>query len=203
MRNPHRWFLPACSFELALLGAAALLSWLLGRPLLANLHWTSRDAIVGALGAGPPLVLFWWTLRSQRRSLAAIRGFLEDIVRPIFGSWSLLQLALISLLAGFCEESLFRGVIQAELADAIGPIPAIFLASLLFGLCHFVNWTYAAVAAAIGLYLGMIWQFTGNLLPPVGAHALYDFVALVCFLRIFRPKTQLQPGRFGEPPTRG
>ena len=94
---------------------------------------------------------------------------------------------MISLLAGLCEESLFRGVIQAKLAGSVGPMPAIILASLLFGLCHFVNWAYAIVAAAIGFYFGLIWQFTGNLLPPITTHALYDFAALVYFLRFRRP----------------
>lgn len=200
MGNSHRWFLLACLFKLALLGAAALLGWLSDKPLLGNFHWTPRDAVVGALAASPPLVLFWWTLRSQKTTLAEIRGFLENIVRPIFGPWSLLQLAVISFLAGLCEESLFRGVIQARLASSVGPMPAIFLASLLFGLCHFVNWAYATVAAVIGFYLGLIWQFTGNLLPPIGAHALYDFAALVYFLRIRRPKAHLHARRLGEPP---
>lgn len=186
-QTSRRWFLLACLFELALLGVAALLGWLLHQPLLANFRWTPRDAVIGVLAAAPLLVLFSWLLRSQRKPLAEIRGFLENIVRPVFAPWSLLQLAAISLLAGLCEESLFRGVIQTKLASSVGPLSAMVLAGLLFGLCHFVNWAYAAVAAVIGLYLGLIWQLTGNLLPPIAAHALYDFAVLVYFLRLRRP----------------
>jgi len=146
------------------------------------------------------LVLFWQTLRSQRKPLAQIRGFLENVVRPIFAPWSLLQLAAISLLAGLCEESLFRGVIQAGLASSAGPLPALVLASLLFGLCHFVNRAYAAVAAVIGFHFGLIWQFTGNLLPPITAHALYNFAALVYFLRLRRPRDDSSPCARPAPP---
>jgi membrane protease YdiL (CAAX protease family) len=36
----------------------------------------------------------------------------------------------------------------------------------------------------MGLYLGILFQLTGNLLAPVVAHATYDFVALLWVSRI-------------------
>jgi len=78
------------------------------QPPLTNLRWRGSDAILGIFAAIPPLLLFCGMLNS-RRFLSQTRDFLERAVRPWFGRWSILQLALISALAGLCEEALFRG----------------------------------------------------------------------------------------------
>jgi hypothetical protein len=123
-------------------------------------------------------------LRSHLSPLARIRAFLDDAVRPIFGEWSIGQLALISILAGLCEEALFRGAIQGILSEAIGRLPALVLASLLFGAAHYITVGYAVLAALIGAYLGALWLATDNLLVPILVHVLYDLIALIYFLRI-------------------
>jgi CAAX protease family protein len=132
------------------------------------------------------LVVFWVLLHSSSKPLVAIREFLDGAVRPVFGSWSVLQLGAIALAAGVGEETLFRGVVQAGLTGRIGLAPAVLLAGLLFGAFHWVHWAYAAVAAAMGIYLGALYGWTGNLLVPITAHALYDFLALVYFLKVRR-----------------
>jgi membrane protease YdiL (CAAX protease family) len=48
---------------------------------------------------------------------------------------------------------------------------------------HLVTKTYAVIATLIGAYLGVLWLATENLLAPITTHAVYDFVALVYFLR--------------------
>ena len=63
---------------------------------------------------------------------------------------------------------------------------ALVMASLLFGAFHLITWTYAIIGAFIGVYLGLLWIWTGNLLTPMITHAVYDFMALVYFLRIRR-----------------
>jgi uncharacterized protein len=51
-----------------------------------------------------------------------------------------------------------------------------------------LTWTYAIIAAFIGAYLGLLWIWTGNLLTPMITHAVYNFVALVYFLRFYRSR---------------
>jgi hypothetical protein len=51
---------------------------------------------------------------------------------------------------------------------------------------HRLTWIYAIIAALIGLYSGLLWIWTGNLITPMITHAAYDFVALVYFLRVYR-----------------
>ena len=178
-----------------MLGLAWPLGLLLGQPPWAGFHWRLQDALLGGLAALPMLAAFWWMIRSRRRPLAKIRDLLERHLRPVFGQWSLLQLALISLIAGVCEESLFRPVIQGGLARLVDPAGALLVASVLFGLCHLVTRTYGVLAALFGAYLGLLWLGTGNLLAPIAAHALYDFFALAYFLRMNRPDD-----REGPPP---
>jgi membrane protease YdiL (CAAX protease family) len=93
-------------------------------------------------------------------------------------------LIILSLAAGVAEETLFRDAIQGGLAERVGPIFAILLASALFGASHMLTWTYGILAALIGVYLGVLYILTGNLLAPMITHALYDAVFLVWSLKV-------------------
>jgi len=134
-------------------------------------------------------MLFWWMLRSSLAPLARIRRLLVAGLRPLFAPCSLVQLGIISLSAGICEEVLFRSVIQGTLATVAGPWVALFIASLIFGAVHLVTVAYGIIAAAIGGYLGLLWLLGGNLLIPIATHAAYDFLALVYFLRFWDPES--------------
>ena len=177
-----RFFWLACVFEGALLPVAAMIAYFAGQPLFSDWHWSAKDFLAG-LGATIPLfVLFWWMLRSSLGPLTAIRQLFNKL-RPLFASWSLAQLGVISVLAGICEEVLFRSVIQGALNGFAGPAVALLAASVLFGCAHLVTVAYGVIAAAIGVYLGLLWLVSGNLLTPVVTHAAYDFAALVYLLR--------------------
>jgi len=54
----------------------------------------------------------------------------------------------------------------------------LLVASLLFGVVHWLTGLYALLAGMVGLYLGGLYLLTGNLLVPIVVHALYDIVAL-------------------------
>ena len=77
-----------------------------------------------------------------------------SLLQPLFGNWSVLQLLVISIIAGISEEAFFRGAIQGSLADRVNVILAVVLASALFGAFHLITWTYAIIAAFIGAYSG-------------------------------------------------
>lgn len=105
------------------------------------------------------------------------RQWVAKWFRPLFGGLSWPELLLLSAGAGLAEEAFFRGVVQADL----GWVPA----SLLFGLLHTGHRDmipFGLWAAAMGLFLGGLYLFTGNLLAPMVAHGLYDFGAL-CYVR--------------------
>jgi len=179
-------FSVGCLCELALLVLALLWGCLFHRSALANLHWSLSCTLIGIAAAIPPFTFFRWTLKSNLLVFIHHRHLMESLVLPIFGKWSILQLAIISILAGISEEAFFRGALQGSLTGYIGVPGALVLASLLFAATHPITWTYAIIVAFIGAYLGLLWIWTGNLLTPMVTHAVYDFAALVYCLRVCR-----------------
>jgi len=175
------------AFEASLLLVAFGWGWLFKQSALTDLHWSLRAFLLGAAAFLPPYAFFVWTLRSKLRFLTRHRELMTQLTEHVFKSWSFLQLLLISVCAGFCEEALFRGAIQASLAIRIGPVLALVLASVLFGASHLLTWTYGLLAAVIGCYLGLLNLWTGNLLIPITAHAVYDFIALIWLTRARTP----------------
>ncbi len=137
---------------------------------------------LGVLATVPPLVALWILEHTPLPALESVRQVAEQVIGRMFPNPRWWQLAAVSLAAGFGEEMLFRGLAQAGLAHLIGgdwgPWIALAIASVVFGLFHFLNSTYAILATIAGLYFGWLLIATGSLWPPIVAHALYDFVAL-------------------------
>ena len=92
----------------------------------------------------------------------------------LVGKRSLRDCIVLAVVSGVAEEAFFRGVLQ----PALGWL----LASLVFGLVHFVPkrallpWTGFALAA--GLVLGALFESTGNLVAPIVAHVGINAVNL-------------------------
>ena len=167
-----------------------LLGWALGRWLdldpLETLHLSPGAIILGVAATAPLLLGLRWTLGTPRQSLRRLVQLVQDQLGPLLASRSPVDLALLALLAGSAEELLFRGVIQAGLTLWVPDVIAVIVASGLFGLAHFVTLSYAILAGIAGAYLGAMYLLEGNLLVPIVAHALYDFVALTWLVRRYR-----------------
>jgi hypothetical protein len=174
----------AVAVEGGMVAVALLLGWWLGLPPLATLTWDTRHVLLGLAGTLPMLALFFACLRWPVGPLRGIEQFCDEVIRPLLGPCTLAELLVIALLAGLGEEMLFRGVAQAGFARWWqDPWVGLALASVLFGLCHAITAAYVVLAALMGVYLGWLWLWSGNLLTPVVTHAVYDFVALVVLLR--------------------
>lgn len=166
-------------FEGGLVLVACLVGWFMAEPPWRQIEWRANAVGLGMLAA-VPLVLALLVMRQVRRGpLARLNRMVDEHLVPLFGHCSLGQLALISTLAGIGEELLFRGVMQTLLSDWIGTISAIAITSVVFGLLHAMTKTYAVLAFVVSVYLGWLAIATENLLIPIVAHGLYDFLALV------------------------
>src|SRR5262245_62099999 len=88
----------AVCFEGGLAGLAWLIGWALGQPLLDHVHWTTRAFAQGAAAAGPLVMAFAGLVRCRQRAVLRIHKILDDVIRPMFGSSTLLDLAIISLM---------------------------------------------------------------------------------------------------------
>ncbi len=115
-----------------------------------------------------------------------IRELLEETLVPMVDKASVFDLAVVSFLAGLGEELLFRGIIQFWLTLHTGPLIALLLASVAFGLAHAVTRIYVVMATLIGFYLGSLMLATDSLVPPIMAHALYDFCGLLYIRHHYR-----------------
>lgn len=88
------------------------------------------------------------------------------------------------LFIGPGEELLFRGVVQGLLKRAYGVVPAILIASALFGIAHYLaltgtsggKLTYIAVAGALGVVLGVVYELSENIVVPAIVHGFYNAI---------------------------
>jgi hypothetical protein len=88
------------------------------------------------------------------------------------------------LFVGPFEELVFRGGVQGLLRRTYGPWVAVALATTLFGAMHTVALiggsgsvlAYIAVAAVLGLVLGVAYELTENLVVPAVIHGAYNSV---------------------------
>jgi membrane protease YdiL (CAAX protease family) len=185
----NRFVMAAFAFEAALGAGAIAVGWLLGIDPLNSIRLTEnalathgQSAIFGVAATLPLLLGLAVVTRLRFEPFVRLHQFVLDRLVPLFAPLSLFELAAISVAAGFGEEALFRGLIQSGLAAAIGGtngvVMALAVSAILFGVCHWITPTYAVLAGLAGLYFGLLFVWSGSLLTPLVAHALYDFFAL-------------------------
>jgi membrane protease YdiL (CAAX protease family) len=169
--------------EGALIALALAIGSAAGVAPLGLLRLDLAGVAAGVLAALPMLGLLAWCLRTPWLPMRRLVTLVEERLGPYLADAPAGGIVLLAGLAGLGEELLFRGVIQAGLAERMPVWLALAAASLLFGAGHWVSASYAALAALIGAYLGGVLLVTGNLLAPIVAHAVYDVVALTVLAR--------------------
>ena len=133
-----------------------------------------HDIWIGTVAALFPLLLFILSLTRVAEKLALLKSLKRTMitqVRPLFANARFMDLVLISLIAGFAEEMLFRGILQVKFG--------IIVASVIFGLAHSVTPAYILIATVMGFYIGYVFKGSGNILVPIQLHFIYDLLALV------------------------
>jgi membrane protease YdiL (CAAX protease family) len=154
-------------FTLALCGVAVGLPLLFGKPDV----WKALDPkelvtwqtmVGGVLGLVFGVAMIF--LITHWRPLHVISEHLEKLV-----AWETLRtldVFFVALLAAFGEELLFRGALQ----PLIGLVPA----ALVFGILHATSLPHIILASLLGLWLGLLYQWSGSLWPPIVAHLALD-----------------------------
>jgi len=85
--------------------------------------------------------------------------------------------AVVTLVAPFVEELLYRGLGYGLLSPFVGPWPAILVTGVAFGLAHGLV-LGLPVLSIFGITLGWLrWQ-TGSVVPGMIVHALFNAAAL-------------------------
>jgi len=161
--------------------ALALGAWV-GAPPFAALAWSWRGLAWGFAATAPLLLGLAWCLRTRFPPVVRMVRLVEERMAPLFAGSTAAELALVAALAGLGEEALFRGVVQTALAVRLPAWAAVAITAAGFGLAHWLTPAYAVLAGIVGAYLGWAFLASGNLLVPIVAHALYDFIALAILL---------------------
>lgn len=165
---------------------ALLLASFFAIELFPLSHEPVRDLMIGTAAAVPPFLLFLFSISKAAKNVPFFGSLRKKVlieIRSIFSECTLIDIIIISLLAGFGEEFLFRGLLQTKIG--------IVAASVIFGLFHAVSPAYVIAATIMGFYIGASYQMSGGLLVPVQIHFVYDLAALV-YIRYFVPDTLIE-----------
>jgi hypothetical protein len=165
-------------FQGGIVFVACILAWFMTEPFWRNMVFNARAIGMGVLFTLPMLGAFIWVIGSSSTRFNQMRRDF-DLVIGLLRKLTIFDVLIVSLLAGVGEEALFRGVLQTILAGWAGPVTAVLVSSVLFGMVHFVSTTYALYASVIGFYLGSLYLGSGNIVVPMVAHFLYDFLAIL------------------------
>ena len=169
---------------------------LLGTPLLARrygLRWRSQlgwamrlvDVPIGlAVGlvtqlAAVPL-LYWPIFRifgdldveEPARELSELAVGQSDVA---------LLVVMTVVMAPISEEVFFRGLLQGALRDRLGPVWAVTIASVAFGITHFQLVQFPALVL-VGVVNGFLVLRTGRLGPALWSHAGFNAITVAVLL---------------------
>jgi len=165
---------------------------LLGAVLSANV--TSTWSLHGNLGwwAMPLGVIFGVLLYGLCFCLTCWRPFytpsMKDLMRnlhKLFKNFSWFNIILISCFASIGEELLLRGALQTWLVGIVNPLIGVLVASIVFGLMHYLSRIYVLVTTLLGILFGVGLVFTDSILFVIVGHTVYDVCAF--FIVVKRP----------------
>ena len=150
------------------LSVAGLVSW---QTALGGVLGLVIGAVVAAL------VIHWRPMRVVAKRLASLIAWETLRTSDLFA---------IALLAALGEEPLFRGALQ--------PLIGVVAAAVLFGLLHATSAAHVILACLMGLLLGWLYHWSGNLWPPIAAHLTIDLIAGLLLAHALRPSMPLAQG---------
>lgn len=148
--------------------------WLhFGSVTLLPLHGTAEAILLGLGLALLITVLSSLVYRLWPGYRQSADFYLQMVLKPLV----LPDIIWLGLLPGMSEELLFRGVMLPAVGlNATGVVAS----SLLFGVLHLSGrqqWPYVVWATAVGILLGLSALFTGNLLVPIVAHIVTNWLS--------------------------
>ena len=142
---------------------------------LIGLRWrTALDGLVDLLLAGGTAAFLRFSGPLLFRLLgrwSSQTGFLLPATHFEIAVW-----ILVSIVAGACEELVFRGYLQRQLWGLTRSLAlAVLLQSLIFAAGHiYQGWKPAAVTAIYGLVFGLVAAWRRSIVPGAIAHAIVD-----------------------------
>ena len=142
-------------------------------------RWSGRSEIPRDLGLALALWGIWtiagmaWSRWLSHDHPASIQQLL-----PRRGLEALLWVTL-SVSAGICEEFVFRGYLQRQLAALTkSPVAGLLLSALVFGVAHgYQGVSSVVVITVFGVLFGILAHLSRSLVPGIIAHAWQDLAS--------------------------
>ncbi len=173
--------------EAALLLLATLWCWLGNIPLAPVLVPHGKDFAIGAavglaLVIASTFILFISHLLEKLIDKKGSGPFLSmkkiavEELAPLFCELTVVDIILIALMSGFCEEVFFRGALQLDFN--------LWVAAGVFGMFHMPTFrylTYGVWAMAAGVMFGLVMENTHSLWAPITGHALNNLLVILFF----------------------
>jgi membrane protease YdiL (CAAX protease family) len=163
-----------------------------GKVLLVDAGLYGFLAIRGLSGTGFDFRLRWSDWKTGLRELAFFAplvlviglalGFIHPHKNLPSSSAALLRWVAIFFFVAIPEELFFRAWVQNLLERRLGRQPALFVASILFGLSHFnkraahFNWRYVFLASIAGIFYGRAWRERRRVPASTITHTFVDWL---------------------------
>jgi membrane protease YdiL (CAAX protease family) len=92
---------------------------------------------------------------------------------------------LVTLTAGICEETIFRGYLQRQFTFLTGSVAAgALIQGIVFGLAHaYQGWKMILIIAVYGCMFGALALWRRSLRPGIIAHFLQDSISGIFLAR--------------------
>jgi len=162
--------------------------------------WTSLGVVPrptwGLLGVAVGFAIVAGYVLSQRgkaleddEALARLRHQMRNVERLMpRRAEELRWFGWLSMTAGICEEMLYRGYLLWYLGGWFAVVPAVLVASVVFGFGHAYQGPRGiALTTLVGLFMSAIYLLTGSLVACIVIHTLMDLhaghMARVAFAR--------------------
>lgn len=107
----------------------------------------------------------------------------------IFRNRNIFHIAFIAAVVAFCEEVLFRGIIQTHVG--------LVFSSIIFAIVHYrylFNWFLFVNIIVLSFFIGYLFLLTGNLWVTIFMHFIIDFLLGI----LIRNRNNKQEGMFNE-----
>lgn len=175
-------YLRTIAFELIFLAIVAAGVRFHGSSLQAifGRRWRSAGEVLKDLGIGAGLWLGAMVVGSVLSGHGGGGSAARDVsfLLPQTNVELLLWMAL-SLVAGICEEAIFRGYLQRQFsAFTRSTTLGVILAALAFGTAHlYQGMARATVIATAAVLFGVVAEWRGTVRPGMAAHTLQDAIA--------------------------
>ena len=112
----------------------------------------------------------------------------ERLIRDMQLRLELTETGAKGILGGYEDLKIWWSSHSRGIGGSGGVACGLLVASLLFGLCHWVNKEYAVTTFLIGLYFGGLMIWSGTFLVPAVSHFLFDWVAFIYIVKWSHPR---------------